>query len=139
MVKTRENTGMEADESQKQKKVIAEARNEATTVHFGSLMDLCHLENSELKPQIQNYKGRVVFCGDIVKDDSGSYAVITEQGSGSSVSQMTAAKVMDVMDKQQMQCQLTPPSKWKMHHHCFKNSEVRMSRYLDTSTNTQMA
>ena len=32
--------------------------------------------------------------GDIVKDDSGAYAVFTEQGS--SASQMTAAKVVDV-------------------------------------------
>ena len=32
---------------------------------------------------------------DIVKDDSGSYAVFTEQGS--SASQVTAAKVMDIM------------------------------------------
>ena len=31
--------------------------------------------------------------GDTVKDDSGAYAVFTEQGS--SASQMTAAKVMD--------------------------------------------
>ena len=37
----------------------------------------------------QKYKGRVVLRGDIVKDDSGSYAVFTEQGS--SASQMTAA------------------------------------------------
>ena len=53
-------------------------------------MDLCHLENSELEPQYQKYKGRVVLRGDIVKDDSGAYAVFTEQGS--SASQMTAAK-----------------------------------------------
>ena len=33
--------------------------------------------------------------GDIVKDDSGAYAVFTEQGS--SASQMKAAKVMDVI------------------------------------------
>ena len=33
--------------------------------------------------------------GDIVKDDSGAYAVFTEQGS--SASQMTAARVMDVI------------------------------------------
>ena len=33
--------------------------------------------------------------GDTVKDDSGSYAVLTEQGS--SASQMTAAEVMDVI------------------------------------------
>ena len=35
--------------------------------------------------------------GDIVKDDSGSYAVFTEQGS--SASQMTAAKVMDIISR----------------------------------------
>ena len=57
-------------------------------------MDLCHLTNSELEPPYQKYKGRVVLRGDIVKDDSGSYAVFTDQGS--SASQMTAAKVMDV-------------------------------------------
>ena len=33
--------------------------------------------------------------GDIVEDDSGAYAIFTEQGS--SASQMTAAKVMDVI------------------------------------------
>ena len=60
-------------------------------------MDLCHLKNSELEPQFQKYKGRVVLRGDIVKDDSGSYAVFTEQRS--SASQMTAAKVMDVMSR----------------------------------------
>ena len=44
--------------------VIAEARNEGRTVHFASLMDLCHLKNSELEPQLQKYKGRVVPRGD---------------------------------------------------------------------------
>ena len=65
------------------------------TVHFASLMDICHLKNAELEPKHQKYKGRVVLRGDTVKDDSGSYAVVTEQGS--SASQMTAAKVMDVI------------------------------------------
>ena len=41
--------------------------------------------------------GRVVLRGDTVKDDSGSYAVFTEQGS--SASQMTAAKVMDISSR----------------------------------------
>ena len=36
-----------------------------------------------------------MFRGDMVQDDSGSYAVFTEQGS--SASQMTAAEVMDVI------------------------------------------
>ena len=62
-----------------------------------SLMDICHLKNSELEPKFQKYKGRVVLRGDIVKDDSGLYAVFTEQGS--SASQMTVAKVMDVVSR----------------------------------------
>ena len=45
----------------------------------------------------KKYKGRVVFRGDILKDDSGSYAVFIEQGS--SASQMTAAKVMDIISR----------------------------------------
>ena len=54
-------------------------------------------KNSELEAKHQKYKGRVVLRGDIVKDDSGSYAVCTEQGS--SASQMTAAKVTDVISR----------------------------------------
>ena len=60
-------------------------------------MDLCHLKNAELEAKHQKYKGRVVLRGDIVKDDSGSYAVFTEQGS--SASQMTAAKIMDIISR----------------------------------------
>ena len=54
-------------------------------------------KNAELETKHQKYKGRVVLRGDIVKDDSGSYAVFTEQGS--SAPQMTAAKVMDIMSR----------------------------------------
>ena len=49
------------------------------------------------RPKHQKYKGHVVLRGDIVKDDSGSYAVFTEQGS--SASQMTAAKIMDIISR----------------------------------------
>ena len=79
------------------KEVIEEARNKGRKVHFASLMDLCHLKDSELEPKYQKYKGRVVLRGDIVQDDSGSYAVFTEQGS--SASQLTAAKVMDIKSR----------------------------------------
>ena len=67
------------------------------TVHFASLMDICHLKNAELEAKHQKYKGQVVLRGDIVKDNSGSYAVFTEQGS--SASQMTAAKIMDIISR----------------------------------------
>ena len=38
------------------KEVIDEARNKGRKVHFASLMDLCHLKNSEREPQYQKYK-----------------------------------------------------------------------------------
>ena len=79
------------------KEVIDEARTKGAKVHFASLMDICHLKNAELEAKHQKYKGRIVLRGDIVKDDSGSNAVFTEQGS--SASQMTAAKVMDIISR----------------------------------------
>ena len=99
--------------------VIHKARMTGIKVHFVSLMDICHLKNAELETNHQKLKGRVVLRGDIVKDDTGSYAVFTEQGS--SASQITAAKVMDIIsrlpgaqDKQRMQHLFIPRSKWKM-------------------------
>ena len=75
-------------------------------------MDICHLKNAELEPKHQKYTGRLVFRGDMVKDDSAAHAVFTEQGS--SASQTTAAKDMllrdyqDALDKPPTQHQLTP-------------------------------
>ena len=79
------------------KKVIDEARMSGATVLFASLTDICHLKNAELEAKHQKYKGRVVLRSNIVKDNSGSYAVSTEQGS--SASQVTAAKVMDIISR----------------------------------------
>ena len=79
------------------KQVIEEARTASAKVHFASLMDICHLKNAELEAKHQKYKGRVVLRGDIVQDNSGSYAVFTEQGS--SASQMTAAKIIDIISR----------------------------------------
>ena len=99
--------------------VIDEARTKGMKVHFASLMDICHLKDAELETKHHKYKGRVVFRGDIVKDDSGSNAVFTDQGS--SASQMTAAKSSTLypdcqfaQDKQQIQYQLTHRLKCKM-------------------------
>ena len=78
--------------SEARKEVIDEARTKGIKVHFASLVHICHLKNAELQAKHQKHKGRVVLRGDIAKDDSGSYAVFTEQGS--SASQMTSAKVM---------------------------------------------
>ena len=110
---------MAADESQKQTRGD-EARSEGRKVHFASLMDLCHLKKSELEPKFQKYKGRVVLRGDVVNNDSGSYAVFSEQGS--SASQMTAAKIMDIKSRLPGCAGQAPDtvsactrSKWKIH------------------------
>ena len=124
--------------------VIDEARTKGAKVHFASLMDICHLKNAELEAKHQKYKGRVVLRGDIVKDDSGSYAVFTEQGS--SASQMTAAKSMDIISRLpgcagQAADAVSAYTQVKMedHHKLFKNSKIGVSRHLDSSTTTQMA
>ena len=66
------------------KEVIDEARTKGAKVHFASLMDICHLKNAELEVKHQKFKGRVVLPDVIVKDDSGSCAEFTEQGSSAS-------------------------------------------------------
>ena len=120
-------------------KKIEEARKKGRKVHFTSLMDLCHLKNSELEPQFHKYKGRVILRGDNVKDDSGSYAVFTEQGS--SASHMTAAKVVDIVSRplQQMQYPLRPRSKWKVHRRCwkFQSQNAQIFGYVYQNTNGQ--
>ena len=104
-------------------------------------MDICHLTNAELEAK-QKYKGRVVLRGDIVKDNSGSYAVFTEQGS--SASQMTAAKIMDIISRLlgfDAADAVSAYTQVKMEdaHKLFKNSKIGVSRHLDSSTTTQMA
>ena len=101
-------------------------------------------ENAELEAKHQKYKGRVVLRGDIVKDDSGSYAVFTEQGS--SASQMTAAKIMDIISRLpgcdgQAAHAVSAFSQVKKEdaHKLLNNSQIGMSRHLDSSTTTQMA
>ena len=106
-------------------------------------MDLCHLKNAELETK-QKYKGRVVLRGDIVEDDSGSYAVFTEQASWAW--QMTAAKVMEIIsrlpgcagqaaDAVSAYTQVKTEDAPRLLH----NSIVKMSRCMDTSSTTQVA
>ena len=123
--------------------MIEEARTSGATVHFASLINICHLKNAELEAK-QKYKGRVVLRGDIVKDNSGSHAVFTEQGS--SASQMTAAKIMDIIsrlpgcDGQAAGASIgLYPSKNGRCSQIIENSKMGVSRHLDSSTTTQMA
>ena len=126
------------------KKVIDEARMSGATVHFASLMDICHLKNAELEAKHQKYKGRVVLRGDIVKDNSGFYAVFTEQGS--SASQMTAAKshgyhfqIAWLRWTSSRRSISVYPSENGRCSQIIENSRIGVSRHLDSSTTTQMA
>ena len=86
--KTWENSGVESDESQ----VRGGKKGKKALCFTDGHLSFERMLNWEAK--YQKYKGRAVLRGDTVKDDSGSYAVLTEQGA--SASQMTAAKVMDI-------------------------------------------
>ena len=93
-----------------------------------------------MEPQFQEYKGRVVLRADIVKDDPGAYAVFSEQGS--SASQMTAAKLMDVIarlpdcDGQAADAISAYQVKMEDAQKLLNNSKVAMSRCMDTSSKT---
>ena len=126
------------------KQVIDEARTSGTTVHFASLMDTCHLKIAELEAKHQKYKGRVVLRGDIVKDNSCSSAVFTEQGS--SASQMTAAKIMDIISRLpgchgQAADAISAYTQVKMEdaHKLLKIPKSECPDILDSSNTTQMA
>ena len=130
--------------SEVRKSVIDEARTSGAIVHFASLMDICHMKNAELEAKHQKYQGRVVLRGEIVEDNSGSYAVFTEQGS--SASQMTAAKIMDIISRLpgcdgQAADAVSAFTQVKMGdaHKFIENSKIGVSRHLDSSTTTQMA
>ena len=114
--------------SETKKEVMDEVRNEGRNDHFASLMDLCHLKNSELEPQCQKYKGRVVLRGDIVRDDSGSHAVFTEQGS--SASQMTAAfpHLIRAVRPSALSSMMTAKVSWRSHR-CKSNKFTESSLF----------
>ena len=121
-----------------------QARNEGRRVHFASLMDLGQLKNSELKPKFQKYNGRVVLRDDIAKDVSGSCAVFAQQGL--CASQMTAQKSWTLFQdfrecgRTSSRCNIRLyPGQNGRCTDVIENSKVRMSRYLDTSTTTQMS
>ena len=124
--------------------VIDEARTSGSKVHFASLMDICHLKKAELEAKHQKYQGRIVLRGVIVTDDSGFYAVFFEQGS--SASQMTAVKVMDIISrlpsydgKSSRRGISLYPSENGRCSQIIENFKIGVSRHLDSSTTTQMA
>ena len=85
----------------------------------------------------------MVLRDDIVKHDSGSYAVFTEQGS--SASPVTAAEIMDIISRLpgcdgQAADAVSAYTQVK-NGRCsqiIENSKIGVPRHLDSSTTTQM-
>ena len=131
MDKGRKNAGMAMTRvGSKKRSPKGPRKRGGQLVHFATPLDICHLRISELEPEVQKYKGRVLIRGDIVKDDFGSYVVFTEQGS--SASQVTATKVMDVIGR-------LPGCAGQAAEAVSACTQVRVSRHLDTSPTTHVA
>ena len=111
--------------------------------HMSSLLYPSHSDEAPHDPRTEGRTGRLAVQspltsgGDIVKDDSGSYAVFPEQGS--SASQLTAAKVVDVKARlpgcagqAADAVSATPKSRWRMHQHCwnFPSQNVQKFGYV---------
>ena len=70
---------MASDESQEQKKGHPKGTKRGKDSSFCYANRFVPPQELGLGAKFQKYKGRVVLRGDVVKDDSGSYAVCTEQ------------------------------------------------------------
>ena len=133
------------DKEWEKSEVIGEARKDGRKVHSASLMDLCHLKNAELETKHQKYKGRVVLRGDIVKDDSGSYAVFTEQGSSISITIDGCKGHGYHLQTARLRRTSSPRSTFLYSGQngrfskIIENSQIGMSRHMDSCTTTQMA
>ena len=126
------------------KDVIDEARNEGRIVHFASLTDLCHLKKSELEHRFQKYKGRVVLRGDIVKQwfwfvCSVHWTRIFSVPNDSRKSHGHKIQIARVHRTSSGCSTCLYPGQNGRCTNIIENSKVRMSRYLDTSTEAQMA
>ena len=144
MEEARDNSSMGFGNSQEQEGGYPGSTKRQKDVLFATLMDICHLKMRSYNPKLQKYKGNVVLRGDIVNDDSGSYAVFTEQGS--SASQMTAAKIMDIISRIPGCSGQAADGNIRVHSgknegcsNIAQNSKVRVSRCLETSSTTQMS
>ena len=124
--------------------VIAEARTKGHTVYFASLMDLCHLKNSELEPQLQKWKGRVVLRGDIRERwfwilcsiHRARIISFTKDGSKSNGRYIKATRLCRTSRRRSICLYSGQNGRCTIF---VEDPKIRMSRYLDTSTKTQMA
>ena len=123
----------------RKKEVTLEALRYKKKVHFATLMDICHSKKRGVATKIAEEK-RQSFAP-WYKTTLGASAVFFEQGS--SASQMTAAKAVDVIAILP-DCDGQAADAVSAYTHVkleeaprLLRIPVRMSRYLDTSTETR--
>ena len=92
MGKIAENSAWNLTKVRSKSEVIVGSKSSFCIIDGHMSFEECRIGGKHRK-----YKGRVVLRGDIVKDESGSCAVFTEHWSWAS--QMTAAKVMDIISR----------------------------------------
>ena len=125
------------------KEVIDEARTNGAKVLFASLMDICHLKNAELGAKHHKYKGRVVLRGDIVRPFWFLRSIHgTRIFSISNVSSQDHGYHLQIARLRWTSSRRSiglHPSKNGRCSQIIENSEIGLSRQLDSSTTTQMA
>ena len=109
--------------------VIDEARKKDVKVHFASLMDLCHLKNAELEKKHQKKKGRDVLRGDIVNDDSDWWR--PQNVNHFEITWTRRASIRRGIGLHS--------SKNGRCSEIVENSQIGMSRHMDSSTTTPLA
>ena len=80
-------------EVQERSWVVSNRKRPGKKLYFGSVRDLCHQKHSERTDLPAEYKGRVIFQGNMMRDETGFYAIMSEQGT--SASHMAGAKILD--------------------------------------------
>ena len=79
-----EADGLEAEQTWDLSTVVEKADLVATPlktgekIHLGELMSICSEKFAELAPELRKLKGRIVYRGDITKDQNGNLAVFQE-------------------------------------------------------------
>ena len=134
---------MANDESQKQKRSNRGSKDyTGIKVHVASLMDLCHLKNSELeasisKVQRQSRAPQVTLWRMILVMQHSQNKDHQHHKWQPQKSWILFQDYQDVQDKQQTQYPLTPRSKWKMLHRYwkFQSQNVQMFGYVYQNTN----
>ena len=58
--------------------LVAKALKSGEKIHLGELMSICSEKFAELAPELRKLKGRIVYRGDITKDQDGNLAVFQE-------------------------------------------------------------